>query len=419
MRSLKSVSNLELIKSLEQLVQKEQDLTLKILLLINEVEARGLYLELAYSTITEYCIHELGYGDSSAGRRVRVARLIRKVPEVYDLLIKKKLSFSAAVQVASALSPDNKDDLLPRLIGKSRSEIDQVLSGYQIPRRIADQARPTMVKKLVRVERAPAGTLSGGPGEAHPAANIEVDIESLRETRPEELGEMPRHCGGVNAPMPGAESVEVKEVVERMFEIRFAGDDELMELIQWLRSRLSHKFPQGAGFLEIFKYAMRYVKDREDLALQKESNSKSKVTKNTRYIPKSVKQQVWKRDKGQCTFVGANNKRCNSDYLLQFDHHPIPYARGGSSTVDNMRLLCAKHNRHAAEKTYGRALIRKSYIKEPSPGYWTGRPLWPVGGCTLKKRIGSRHAPISRVELVSQRTITSFLLSENPEVSSL
>ena len=77
MRSLKSVSNVELIKSLKQLVQKEQDLTLKILLLINEVKARGLYLELAYSTITEYCIHELGYGESSAWRRVRVARVIK------------------------------------------------------------------------------------------------------------------------------------------------------------------------------------------------------------------------------------------------------------------------------------------------------------------------------------------------------
>jgi len=189
MRSLKSVSNIELIKSLKQLVQKEQDLTLKILLLINEVEARGLYLKLAYSTITEYCIHELGYGHSSAGRRVRVARLIRKVPEVYDLLIKKKLSFSAAVQVASVLSPDNKDDLLPQLIGKSRSQIERLLAGYQIPSRIADQARPTMVKKLVRVERAPAGILSEGPGEAHPAANI----ESLRAVTV--TGQMPQ-CQG-------------------------------------------------------------------------------------------------------------------------------------------------------------------------------------------------------------------------------
>jgi hypothetical protein len=395
MRSLKSVSNTELIKSLKQLVQKEQDLTLHILRLINEVEARGLYLELAYSTITEYCIHELGYGDSSAGRRVRVARLIRKVPEVYDLLIKKKLSFSAAVQVASVLSPDNKDDLLPQLIGKSRSQIERLLAGYQIPRRIADQARPTMVKKLVRVERAPAGILPGGPGEAHPAANMEVDVESLRETRPEELGEMPRHCDGANAPMPGAALVEVKEVVERMFEIRFAGDDELMELINFMRSHLSHRFPKGAGFLDIFKYAMRYVKDREDLALQKESTRKAASRTDSRHIPAKTKQQVWKRDKGRCTYVGVNHKRCNSDYLIQFDHYPIPHARGGRSTADNLRLLCAKHNRHAAEKTYGEAAIKRHYIKEAGAGY---APVRVPGGSAIEKlrlkEAGAGYAPV-------------------------
>ena len=166
MRSFKSVSNKELINQLKKMVAQEQDLKIQILLFINEVEDRGLYLELAYSTLTEYCIHELGYGDSSAGRRVRVARLIRHVPEVYDLLRQKKLSFSAAVQVGGVITPNNKYDLLPQLIGKSRSQIDGLLAGYQIPRRIADQARPTMVKKMVRVEHAPAGNRSGVPGAA-------------------------------------------------------------------------------------------------------------------------------------------------------------------------------------------------------------------------------------------------------------
>ena len=50
-----------------------------------------------------------------------------------------------------------------------------------------------------------------------------------------------------------------------MFEIRFAADEELMELIRWLKSHLSLKHPKGASFLEIFKYAMNYVRESEDL----------------------------------------------------------------------------------------------------------------------------------------------------------
>ena len=151
-----------------------------------------------------------------------------------------------------------------------------------------------------------------------------------------------------------------------MFEIRFAADEELMELIQWMKRHLSHKFPKGVGYLEIFKHAMKYYKQREDLAESKPAQS-TRAKSDSRYIPKAIKQKVWKRDKGRCAFVGSNGKRCNSDYLVQFDHYPIPHARGGPSTVDNLRLLCAKHNRHEAKRVYGAQCIKKHYVKE-SPG---------------------------------------------------
>jgi hypothetical protein len=135
-----------------------------------------------------------------------------------------------------------------------------------------------------------------------------------------------------------------------------------------MKSHLSHKFQKGASYMEIFKYAIKYLKDREDLAVQQKP-CKSSIKTDTRYIPKAIKQKVWKRDRGKCAFVGSNGKRCNSDYLLQFDHHPIPYARGGPSTVANLRLLCAKHNRHTAEREYGKASIKKHYIKEAPGAY--------------------------------------------------
>jgi hypothetical protein len=167
-----------------------------------------------------------------------------------------------------------------------------------------------------------------------------------------------------------------------MFEIRFAADKELMELIQWMKSHLSHKYPKGASFLEIFKFAIKYLKQREDLSIQKKPRNASAKT-NTRYIPKSVKQQVWRKYNGKCSFVGSNNKRCNSDYNLQYDHHPVPYARGGPSTANNLRLLCARHNRFTAEKVYGEQAIKKHYIKE-SPGPYGKSPrlaeAWPTYG---------------------------------------
>ena len=56
-----------------------------------------------------------------------------------------------------------------------------------------------------------------------------------------------------------------------------------------------------------------------------------------RIIPTQVKLEVWKRDEGKCVMCGSEDE-------LHFDHI-IPYSRGGTSlSVDNIQLLCARHN---------------------------------------------------------------------------
>lgn len=54
-------------------------------------------------------------------------------------------------------------------------------------------------------------------------------------------------------------------------------------------------------------------------------------------IPSSVKKAVWKRDGGRCV-------NCSSEVELEYDHI-IPVAKGGSSTIQNIQILCKKCNR--------------------------------------------------------------------------
>jgi hypothetical protein len=64
---------------------------------------------------------------------------------------------------------------------------------------------------------------------------------------------------------------------------------------------------------------------------------------HTRLIPTYVKIEVWKRDGGKCAV-------CESRTNLHFDHD-VPFSKGGSSfTVENVRLLCAKHNLSKSDK---------------------------------------------------------------------
>ncbi|MEQ1834387.1 MAG: HNH endonuclease, partial [Candidatus Eisenbacteria bacterium] len=67
---------------------------------------------------------------------------------------------------------------------------------------------------------------------------------------------------------------------------------------------------------------------------------------------------VWKRDQGRCTFEAANGRRCSCRRGLQFDHRK-PVAHGGESTVQNVRLLCPKHNQLEAERRLGKELMTR------------------------------------------------------------
>jgi 5-methylcytosine-specific restriction endonuclease McrA len=80
-----------------------------------------------------------------------------------------------------------------------------------------------------------------------------------------------------------------------------------------------------------------------------------------RSIPAEVRRVVWKRDGGQCTFVGENGHRCTERRYIQFDHvHEA--ARGGDTSASNIRLLCHAHNQMEAERTFGPDFMRHKRI---------------------------------------------------------
>jgi hypothetical protein len=74
--------------------------------------------------------------------------------------------------------------------------------------------------------------------------------------------------------------------------------------------------------------------------------------RSSRHIPLAVRDRVFSRDGGRCTYVSAGGKRCNSKRNLQIDHVE-PRSRGGSNDPSNLRLLCAHHNRLEAERILG------------------------------------------------------------------
>ena len=80
---------------------------------------------------------------------------------------------------------------------------------------------------------------------------------------------------------------------------------------------------------------------------EKPTRKSSKPSKNQRYIPRKVKEQIYVIAKGRCQFVSKlTGKRCECRSNLQYDHIR-PISEGGESTVDNLRLYCFQHNQRA------------------------------------------------------------------------
>ena len=88
--NLAGLSDRELIVRLERLVSHEKETTTEIIRHLSEVEVRKLHLDLGYNSLFDYATRGLGYSDSAAARRIRVARVGSNVPEIYNYLAEKK-----------------------------------------------------------------------------------------------------------------------------------------------------------------------------------------------------------------------------------------------------------------------------------------------------------------------------------------
>jgi hypothetical protein len=95
---------------------------------------------------------------------------------------------------------------------------------------------------------------------------------------------------------------------------------------------------EANGSRNVFKFKLVAVEGDEDF-----NQPVTLHPQRRRVIPTAVKLAVWQRDGGRCVTCGATDE-------LHFDHI-LPYSKGGTSiTVENVQLLCARHNLAKSDK---------------------------------------------------------------------
>jgi 5-methylcytosine-specific restriction endonuclease McrA len=367
--SLRCLSDRDVLSRTQELVTRERKLTLSVLLHLNEIERRKLHLRRGHASMFAYCTSGLGYSESAANRRIRTARCIARFPEVLELLLANQVNLSTISHASKILKPANSREVLIRIRGKSQRDVAAIVAEYE-PRFALP---PDRVRTVVVPVIAPAqATVSS------PSMSATSDVSEIhRRSGGQELTS--GKCADAENKTPPAMATDARPAVafERRALIQFSAREELLKKLEHVRSLASHRLPANAPLEQLIELLAEYFTEREDPKAREMRREERKQDAEThgreaaptkrsvraphspRKIPAQVRDRVFVRDRQQCTFVGADGRRCGSTHVLQIDHIN-PVARGGSGALDNLRLLCAHHNRMEAERIMGQSGARKA-----------------------------------------------------------
>ena len=114
-------------RRLEQVDLEEKGRLADGLALIALIDKRRDYRAAGYSSMLRYCRGRLKMSEDKAAKRLQVARVARRYPQVFDAIADGRLCVSGAVALAPHLGPRTVDELLAASAYLSRDEIVRML----------------------------------------------------------------------------------------------------------------------------------------------------------------------------------------------------------------------------------------------------------------------------------------------------
>jgi 5-methylcytosine-specific restriction endonuclease McrA len=309
---------------------------------------------------------------------------------VLDLLRSQKLNVTGVSLVASVLDRDNKAELLESIQDKTQSEIDAIAARYRPAIAFRDRVKP--VKVVVPDSRTAAR--EGPATRSTSSASAESNFAHNGQSRA-----LTDCAAGANRSGNGRNLG-----IEQKLLIQFLTNKEFMKKYEEVRALLSQRL-SDTSFENVFEALINEFLDRHSPTRRKarrdkkwsqttgenprlttrgqsrrpareksrraprtaptraEPSPEAQPKPRSRYIPAAVREKVFARDKGCCSYIGKTGRRCGSTQALQVDHIK-PFARGGPNSASNLRLLCAKHNRLAAEEVFGEDFAKRSLSRE-------------------------------------------------------
>ncbi|MFN7905057.1 MAG: HNH endonuclease [Pseudobdellovibrionaceae bacterium] len=336
------VSNLSddaLISAVRNLVKSERRIMHLVLLHIQEIDNRRLYLKLGYTSLYQYLTQELGYAENAAYDRMQGARLLKSNPNISKKIEEGALNLSQLVKVSACLKQERKDGKIvsPALTQKLFQQIEN--------------------KTKFETEMILAQTFQHVP-------------EQTQKIKPQQDGSVVLQITLTQ------EQFEIFKQAQNLLS-HLVPDQSFSETITYL-AKAYYKKVQGKGerisadkkrsvggspltnLQEADYQSSKIVKSMDQSVTERNLTqgfvekplvvtSSPKKQNSRKYISVHLKRVLFGKSNYSCEFVHPETgKKCCSKYQLQIDHFD-PLALGGSDDRRNLRVLCAVHNRAEAE----------------------------------------------------------------------
>lgn len=327
---LSKLSDGELFFDTKEAVRNEREATSTVVKYLREVNARELYLKYACKSLHQFATEKLGYCGSSAQARINAMELVIALPEIEEKIETGELFLTSAAKLHTffrlekkakkTYGREEKLQVVEDCLSKSTRDVDRELA-----KRNPDVAKFEIVK--------PVG----------------VDRFELKFSVSEELEANIRKLKGLLA--HSHPNITTEELLGKLVELGLQKFDPVRKA-----ERLSKR-------RELVSKTSAEIADIEVEAIKRDYQLRAHETpdEKSRYITAAVKSQVWRRNDGQgCEFQSTNGDRCGSQHALQLDHIQ-GFAVGGGNYVENLRVLCGKHNRFVWKQQRG---TRASFVRE-------------------------------------------------------
>ena len=366
--SLRKLNDRELLAGMSRIARTIRDEQVRGLMHLAEIEARQAYLPLGYGSLWAYLTGELKFSESVTSRWTRAMRVTRLYPLALEMMAAGRLSLCAVSMLCDSVNGENAAQLLAAAEGRNKMQVQELVVAV----------KPLPAKKDVIFARnlsgRGCGTVApvGADGSLFGRGSVEVVQAPALDRTPSAA------VAKVATVTPQAPQVwriafnasaSTKAKLKRLQELRSGASidevigaalDVLLEKIaperrlarREVRQAARAGFAKSGGKADAGNSAKKGKSTGAPRATRAAAADAPQAGRRRRAVPVAVKDVVSCRDRGRCSFVSSEGRRCETRGFLEYDH-TVQLAFGGGNGVEDLRLLCHRHHRMVTREAFG------------------------------------------------------------------